>query len=87
METNIELNEQKNEQESVTSFEEKNFKRNKWFFSAGGIGRDMLYTLVSTYFLQYVQFGLTLTAAQFITLSLLIGILGRIWDGVNDPMM
>ena len=56
-------------------FEKKNFKRNKWFFSAGGIGRDMLYTLVSTYFLQYVQFGLTLTAAQFITLSLLIGIL------------
>ena len=68
-------------------FEKKNFKRNKWFFSAGGIGRDMLYTLVSTYFLQYVQFGLTLTAAQFITLSLLIGILGRIWDGINDPMM
>ena len=69
------------------AFEKKNFKRNKWFFSAGGIGRDMLYTLVSTYFLQYVQFGLTLTAAQFITLSLLIGILGRIWDGINDPMM
>lgn len=67
--------------------DEKTFKRNKWFFSAGGIGRDMLYTLVSTYFLQYVQFGLTLTAAQFITLSLLIGILGRIWDGINDPMM
>ena len=69
------------------AFEKKYFKRNKWFFSAGGIGRDMLYTLVSTYFLQYVQFGLTLTAAQFITLSLLIGILGRIWDGINDPMM
>ena len=85
MENNIDLKEEK--QESVLSFEEKNFKRNKWFFSAGGIGRDMLYTLVSTYFLQYVQFGLTLTAAQFITLSLLIGILGRIWDGVNDPMM
>lgn len=87
METNIELKEEKQEESSVLSFEEKHFKRNKWFFSAGCIGRDMLYTLVSTYFLQYVQFGLTLTAAQFITLSLLIGILGRIWDGINDPMM
>lgn len=85
-------NENKNENVEVIdgpdiAFEKKYFKRNKWFFSAGGIGRDMLYTLVSTYFLQYVQFGLTLTAGQFITLSLLIGILGRIWDGINDPMM
>ena len=66
---------------------DKEFNRNKWFFCLGGIGRDALYTLVSTYFLTYVQFGLTLTAAQFTTLSLLIGILGRIWDGINDPMM
>jgi len=71
-----------------TSFEsEKVFKRNKWFFTIPGIGRDMLYTLVSTYFLQYVQFGVTLSVAQFATLSLLIGILGRVWDGINDPMM
>lgn len=85
-------NENKNENVEVIdgpdiAFEKKYFRRNKWFFSAGGIGRDMLYTLVSTYFLQYVQFGLTLTAGQFITLSLLIGILGRIWDGINDPIM
>lgn len=66
---------------------EKDFNRNKWLFSIGGIGRDMLYCLVSTYFLQYVQFGLTLTAAQFTVLYLLIGIAGRIWDGINDPMM
>ena len=74
-------------EKKVLSLEDKQFRKNKWFFSAGGIGRDMLYTLVSTYFLQYVQFGLTLTVAQFATLSILIGILGRIWDGINDPMM
>ena len=74
-------------EKKVLSSDEKQFRKNKWFFSAGGIGRDMLYTLVSTYFLQYVQFGLTLTVAQFATLSILIGILGRIWDGINDPMM
>lgn len=74
-------------EKKVLSQDDRLFRRNKWFFSAGGIGRDMLYTLVSTYFLQYVQFGLTLTVAQFATLSILIGILGRIWDGINDPMM
>ena len=74
-------------EKKVISQDERLFRKNKWFFSAGGIGRDMLYTLVGTYFLQYVQFGLTLTVAQFAVLSLLIGILGRVWDGVNDPMM
>lgn len=67
--------------------EKKTYNRNKWLFSTTGIGRDMLYCLVGTYFFQYIQFGLTLTTAQFITLNLLIGILGRIWDGINDPMM
>lgn len=87
MEENLELkNETIIENPSIIE-DEKTFNRNKWFFTIPGLGRDMLYTLVSTYFLQYVQFGLTLTAVQFATLSLLIGILGRIWDGINDPMM
>ena len=68
-------------------FEDKNFKRNKWFFSIGGIGRDMAYSLVANYFFMYVQFGLSLSVAQFATLSILIGVLGRIWDGINDPLM
>lgn len=67
--------------------EEKEFNRNKWFFATGGIGRDMVYALVSGYFFMYVQFGLTLSVAQFATLSILIGVLGRIWDGINDPLM
>lgn len=67
--------------------EEKKFNRNKWFFAASGIGRDMVYALVANYFFMYVQFGLTLTVAQFATLSILIGVLGRIWDGINDPLM
>ena len=67
--------------------EEKQWKKNKWFFATGAIGRDMCYALVSGYFFMYVQFGLTLTVAQFATLSILIGVLGRIWDGINDPLM
>ena len=72
---------------SSLTVEEKRWRHNKWFFSTGAIGRDMCYALVSGYFFMYVQFGLTLTVAQFATLSILIGVLGRIWDGINDPMM
>lgn len=72
---------------NISINEEKEFRRNKWFFSVGGIGRDMVYTLVSSYFFMYVQFGLTLSVAQFATLSILIGVLGRVWDGINDPLM
>lgn len=76
-----------NEVVNPISKEDKTFNKNKWLFACGGVGRDMLYVLVTTYFLQYVQFGLSLTVAQYTTLSLSIGILGRIWDGINDPMM
>ena len=72
---------------NISTLEEKEFNRNKWFFSIGGIGRDMVYGLVANYFFMYVQFGLTLSVVQFATLSILIGVLGRIWDGINDPLM
>ncbi|MDD3831723.1 MAG: MFS transporter [Clostridia bacterium] len=65
----------------------KQFDKNKWYFSLGGIGRDMAYQLISTFLLAYVQFGIPLTLAQFTTISLAIGVGGRIWDAINDPMM
>lgn len=65
----------------------KIFGRNKWLFSIGGIGRDMSYQLVSAFLLTYVQFGVTLSLVQFTALSLIIGIGGRIWDAINDPVM
>lgn len=65
----------------------KNFNRNKWLFSLGGIGRDMSYQLVAAFLLIYVQFGVSLSIAQFTTLGLIIGIGGRIWDALNDPVM
>ena len=69
------------------SAEDRQFNRNKWLFSVSGIGRDMSYQLIASFLLTYIQFGMTLTIAQFTTISLLIGIAGRIWDGINDPMM
>ena len=69
------------------SVEDRLFNKNKWLFSVSGIGRDMSYQLISSFLLTYIQFGMTLSIAQFTTISLLIGIAGRIWDAVNDPMM
>ncbi len=65
----------------------KTFNRNKWFYSVSGIGRDMSYTLIDTFLLIYIQFGVSLTLAQFTTLSLIIGVGGRVWDALNDPLM
>ncbi len=67
--------------------EDRQFNRNKWFFSVSGIGRDMSYQLIASFLLTYIQFGMTLSIVQFTTISLLIGVVGRIWDAVNDPMM
>jgi sugar (glycoside-pentoside-hexuronide) transporter len=69
------------------SARKKLFSKNKWLFSVGGIGRDMLYQLISSFLMVYIQFGVPLSLSQFTTLSLIIGVGGRIWDAVNDPIM
>ncbi|NLH54593.1 MAG: MFS transporter [Acholeplasmataceae bacterium] len=61
-------------------------KRTKWSYSLGGIGRDMTYALVATFFLTYVQYAVGLTAAQFSVIGVIL-IIGRVWDAVNDPIM
>jgi len=73
--------------ENVLDFERKLFNRNKWAYSVGGIGRDMVYQLVATFFITYVQFsGLGLSAVQFTVIGIML-VVGRIWDAVNDPVM
>ena len=69
------------------SAEDRQFNRNKWLFGVSGIGRDMSYQLIASFLLTYIQFGMTLNIAQFTTISLLIGVVGRVWDAINDPMM
>ena len=78
------------QKQSLDTFEQKRvktFEKNKWLFSVGGVGRDMSYQLISAFLLTYVQFGVSLSLIQFTTLSLIIGIGGRIWDAINDPVM
>ena len=65
----------------------KQFERNKWFFTTSGIGRDLAYNLIAAFLLVYIQFGVSLTLVQFTTLSFIIGVGGRIWDALNDPIM
>ena len=69
------------------SAEDRQFNKNKWLFSVSGVGRDMSYQLIASFLLTYIQFGLPLSIVQFTTLSLLIGVLGRVWDAINDPVM
>ena len=67
-----------------------NRKRSKWSYAIGCTGRDMCYTLVSMFWLVYIQYSGLLDKeqydAQFITLTAII-ILCKVWDAVNDPMM
>ena len=69
------------------SAEDRQFNKNKWLFSVSGVGRDMSYQLIASFLLTYIQFGIPLSIVQFTTLSLLIGVLGRVWDAINDPVM
>lgn len=74
-------------QKQPLSAADKQFNRNKWLFGVSGIGRDMSYQLIASFLLTYIQFGMTLSVLQFTTISLLIGVVGRVWDAINDPMM
>ncbi|MCK7487072.1 MAG: MFS transporter [Bacillus subtilis] len=61
--------------------------RNKWAYSAGGIGRDMIYQLDRHFLFTYVQYsGLDINAQQFAVIGVLL-VIGRVWDAVNDPIM
>ncbi len=61
-------------------------KRNKWSYSVGCLGRDMLFVLVSMFILVYIQYTMNLTVIQFTSISAIM-IFARVWDAVNDPMM
>ena len=61
-------------------------KRNKWFFSLGTIGRDMLYTLVSMYLLFYLTDILNVSNWTLGWITIIMMAM-RIWDAVNDPIM
>lgn len=62
------------------------FKRNKWIYSLGGIGRDLAYTLYNTFMLTFILYTKEVTHGQFAAISIIM-VICRIWDGINDPIM
>ena len=62
------------------------FRRNKWVYSLGGIGRDLAYTLYTSFLLTFILYTKDVTDGQFAAISIIM-IICRIWDGVNDPIM
>lgn len=59
-------------------------KRNKWTYSIGCIGRDMVFILVSMFILPYIQYTMNLSVLQFSTVAGIM-VFARIWDAINDP--
>lgn len=60
--------------------------RNRWAFSLGTIGRDMLYTLVSMYLMFYLTDVLNVPDSTLWSLTGLI-LFFQLYDGLNDPIM
>ena len=64
----------------------EHFKRNRFTFGLGTIGRDMLYTLVSMYLVFYLTDILDLSNKVMWGITAVL-LAGRIFDAVNDPFM
>jgi Na+/melibiose symporter-like transporter len=67
-------------------------KLTKWLYASSGLGRDAVHTLISLFYLLYIQYaGVLDTAPATYALQLgivtLIMILARLWDGINDPLI
>lgn len=62
------------------------YKRNRFTFGIGTIGRDMVYTMISTYLIFYLSNVINLPVATFGWVSMFIVVI-RIFDVLNDPFM
>lgn len=60
--------------------------RNRFTFGLGTVGRDMLYSMVSMYFIVYLTEVLDLPDATMLMMTAALTVL-RIFDAVNDPFM
>ena len=58
-------------------------KKELWMFSLGGLGQGMIYAMMSSYISDYYLNVLHL-APMFV---LLLMLLARVWDAINDPLM
>ena len=61
-------------------------KKNLLLFPFGTVGRDMMYTLVTSYLLTFILFTRNLTAAQLAAVTAIM-VASRVFDALNDPIM
>ncbi len=66
--------------------EEKRYRKNKWTFGLGTIGRDMVYSLISMYLLVYLTEVVNLSDSVLASISVII-LCARVFDALNDPVM
>jgi melibiose permease/lactose/raffinose/galactose permease len=62
------------------------FKRNRWTFGIGTIGRDACYTLISMFMIFYFQSVLKVHTPVLVAISI-IAMAWRFVDAVSDPLM
>ena len=55
-------------------------------YTVSGLGRDLAYTLYSTYLMVFFTDALGLTEWELIAVGVVMSI-ARIWDAINDPLM
>ena len=61
-------------------------RKNLWMFPLGTVGRDVIYSLVTSYLLTFVLFTHQLDAAQLAAITAIM-VAARIFDALNDPIM
>lgn len=61
-------------------------KRTRLSFGYGCIGRDMAYTLVSSFIMSYLTLAVGLSNWELAAVGVVM-VVARMWDAVNDPMM
>lgn len=64
----------------------RSFKRNKFAFGIGTIGRDMVYSMVSMYLIVFITEVVGVTDSVLITITTIM-MLARVFDAFNDPIM
>lgn len=67
------------------TIQERTDTRNKYFFGLGTVGRDMLYSLVSMYFITFATEALDLSDKLMWFMSAAFLVLG-VFDALNDPV-
>ncbi len=70
----------------ITLSEDRISKRNLWGYPLTGVGRDMAYSIVSTFLMMCILLTKNVNSEQFAWIGVIM-ILCRIFDGCNDPLM